>query len=92
MWSCWYDRSRWQILANATGCQTTAAVIVVIGPAASRTSARTISSELGDELSRARSGGLLLVVGAVAAIFSLLFLLLACVDGLSHVMPDGVRR
>ena len=36
----------------------------------------------------ARSGGLLIGVGAVAAIFSALFLLLACVYALGRVMPN----
>ncbi len=45
-------------------------------------------AELGEELNRARSGGLLIGVGAVAAIFSTLFLLLACVYALSLVVPN----
>ena len=53
-----------------------------------RAEVRLAKAELGEELSRARSGGLLLGVGAVAAIFSVLFVLLACVYGLSRVMPD----
>jgi uncharacterized membrane protein YqjE len=53
-----------------------------------RAEVRLAKAELGEELSRARSGGVLLGVGAVAAIFSVLFVLLACVYGLSHVMPE----
>ena len=53
-----------------------------------RAEVRLAKAELGDELSRARSGGLLIGVGAVAAIFSALFLLLACVYALSRVMPN----
>jgi len=45
-------------------------------------------AELGEELTRARSAGLLLGAGAVAAIFSALFLLLACVYALGRVMPN----
>jgi len=53
-----------------------------------RAEVRLAKAELGDEISRARSGGLLIGVGAVAAIFSALFLLLACVYALSRVMPN----
>jgi hypothetical protein len=49
---------------------------------------RLAKAELAEELSGARSGGLLIGVGAVAAIFSTLFLLLACVYALSLVMPN----
>ena len=49
---------------------------------------RLAKAELADELSRARTGGLLLGVGAVAAIFCALFLLLACVYALALVMPN----
>lgn len=45
-------------------------------------------AELGEELSRARTGGLLIGVGAVAAILSALFLLLGCVYALGRVMPN----
>ena len=45
-------------------------------------------AELGEEISSARSGGLLVGVGAVAAIFSALFILLACVYALALVMPN----
>jgi len=53
-----------------------------------RAEVRLAKAELGEELSRARSGGLLIAVGAVAAIFSALFLLLACVYVLGRVMPN----
>jgi uncharacterized membrane protein YqjE len=53
-----------------------------------RAEVRLAKAELGEELNRARSGGLLLGVGAVAAIFSTLFLLLACVYALSLVVPN----
>ncbi len=53
-----------------------------------RAEVRLAKAELGEEINRARSGGLLIGVGAVAAIFSALFLLLACVYALGLVMPD----
>ncbi len=53
-----------------------------------RAEVRLAKAELGDELNRARSGGLLMGVGAVAAIFSTLFLLLACVYALGRVVPN----
>jgi hypothetical protein len=53
-----------------------------------RAEVRLAKAELGEELDRARSGGLLIGAGAVAAIFSALFLLLACVYALGLVMPD----
>ena len=53
-----------------------------------RAEVRLAKAELGEELSRARSGSLLIGVGAVAAIFSALFLLLACVYVLGRVMPN----
>jgi hypothetical protein len=49
---------------------------------------RLAKAELGEELNRARAGGLLIGVGALAAIFSTVFLLLACVYALSLVMPS----
>ena len=55
-----------------------------------RAEVRLAKAELGEDLNRARSGGVLLGVGAVAAIFSALFLLLACVYGLSRIMPNWV--
>jgi hypothetical protein len=53
-----------------------------------RAEVRLAKAELGEELSAARSGGLLIGAGAVAAIFSTLFVLLACVYALSRVVPD----
>jgi uncharacterized membrane protein YqjE len=53
-----------------------------------RAEVRLAKAELGEELSRARSAGLLIGAGAVAAIFCALFLLLACVYALGRVMPD----
>jgi len=53
-----------------------------------RAEVRLAKAELGDELSKARFGGLLVGVGAVAAIFSALFLLLGCVYALGRVMPN----
>jgi hypothetical protein len=53
-----------------------------------RAEVRLARAELGEELNRARSGGLLIGVGAVAAIFSTLFLLLACVYALGRVVPN----
>ena len=53
-----------------------------------RAEVRLAKAELGEELNRACSGGLLIGVGAVAAIFSTLFLLLACVYALGRVVPN----
>jgi hypothetical protein len=53
-----------------------------------RAEMRLARAELTEELSAARSGGILVGVGAVAAIFSVLFLLLGCVYALGRVMPD----
>jgi len=53
-----------------------------------RAEVRLAKAELGEELNRARSAGLLIGVGAVAAIFSTLFLLLACVYALGRVVPN----
>jgi hypothetical protein len=53
-----------------------------------RAEVRLAKAELGEELTAARSGGLLVGAGAVAAIFSALFLLLACVYALGRVMPN----
>ena len=53
-----------------------------------RAEVRLAKAELGEELNAARAGGLLIGVGAVAAIFSALFLLLACVYALTRVVPD----
>ena len=53
-----------------------------------RAEVRLAKAEFGDELSRARSGGLLIGVGAVAAIFSALFLLLACMYVLARLVPN----
>lgn len=53
-----------------------------------RAEVRLAKAELGEELSRARTCGLLIGVGAVAAIFSALFLLLAGVYVLGRVMPN----
>ena len=53
-----------------------------------RAEVRLAKAELGEEFNRARAGGLLIGVGAVAAIFSALFILLACVYALGLVMPN----
>ena len=53
-----------------------------------RAEVRLAKAELGEELTKARSGGLLIGAGAIAAIFSALFLLLACVYALGRVMPN----
>jgi uncharacterized membrane protein YqjE len=53
-----------------------------------RAEVRLAKAEIGEELSSARTAGVLIGVGAVAAIFSALFLLLACVYALSRVMPN----
>ena len=53
-----------------------------------RAEVRLAKAELGEELSSARAAGMLIGVGAVAAIFSALFLLLACVYALARAMPN----
>jgi hypothetical protein len=53
-----------------------------------RAEVRLAKAELGEELKAARSGGVLVGAGAVAAIFSALFLLLACMYALAGVVPD----
>lgn len=53
-----------------------------------RSEVRLAKTELKEELAKARSAGLLLGIGAVAAIFSILFVLLASVYALSRVLPD----
>ena len=53
-----------------------------------RAEVRLAKAELGEDLSRARTASLLIGLGAVAAIFSALFLLLACVYALGRVMPN----
>jgi len=53
-----------------------------------RAEVRLAKAELADELNRARSGGILVGVGVVAATLSTLFLLLACVYALGRVMPN----
>jgi uncharacterized membrane protein YqjE len=53
-----------------------------------RAEVRLAKAEVGEELNRARTGGLLIGLGSLAAIFSALFLLLACVYVLCLVMPN----
>lgn len=53
-----------------------------------RAEVRLAKAELGEELNAARSAGLLIGAGAVAAILSSLFALLACVYALGRVMPN----
>lgn len=53
-----------------------------------RAEVRLAKAELREELNNGRAGGLLIAVGAVAAIFSALFILLACVYALGLVMPN----
>jgi Protein of unknown function (DUF1469). len=53
-----------------------------------RAEVRLAKAELGEELNAARSGALLIGAGAIAAIFSALFLLLACVYALGRVVPN----
>lgn len=52
-----------------------------------RAEMRLAKTEVGEELGKARSAGILCSVGAVTAIFSALFLLLAIVYALSLAMP-----
>ena len=49
---------------------------------------RLAKTELQEELAKAQSAGLLWGIGAVAAMFSVLFLLLASVYALSRVLPQ----
>jgi uncharacterized membrane protein YqjE len=49
---------------------------------------RLAKTELREELAKAQSAGLLLGIGAVAAIFSILFLLLASLYAMSRVLPQ----
>lgn len=53
-----------------------------------RAEVRLAKAELGEDLTKARSGGLWMGAGAVAAILSALFLLLACVYALGLIMPN----
>jgi uncharacterized membrane protein YqjE len=53
-----------------------------------RSEFRLAKTELQEELAKTQSAGLLLGIGAVAAIFSVLFLLLASVYALSRVLPQ----
>jgi hypothetical protein len=53
-----------------------------------RAEVRWAKAEIGEDLNKARSAGLLIGVGAVCAVVCALFLLLACVYALSLVMPD----
>lgn len=53
-----------------------------------RAEVRLAKAELGEQLDAARSAGLLIGAGAVAAIFSSLFALLACVYALGRIMPN----
>ena len=52
-----------------------------------RAEVRLAKTELGEEFAKVRSAGVLLAVGALMAITSVLFLLLAVVYALSLVMP-----
>jgi uncharacterized membrane protein YqjE len=52
-----------------------------------RSEVRLAKTEVREELTKARSAGLLLGIGAMATIFSVLFLLLASVYALSRVLP-----
>jgi hypothetical protein len=53
-----------------------------------RAEVRLAKTEVGEELGKARSAGMLLGVGAIMAIFAALFLLLATVYALSLGMPQ----
>jgi uncharacterized membrane protein YqjE len=53
-----------------------------------RAEVRLAKTELREELAKAQSAGLLLGIGAVAAIFSILFLLLASLYAMSRVLPQ----
>jgi uncharacterized membrane protein YqjE len=53
-----------------------------------RAEVRLAKTEVSEEIAKARSAGLLVGVGAVTAIFSALFALLAIVYALSLVLPE----
>jgi hypothetical protein len=52
-----------------------------------RSEVRLARAEVGEELSKLRAAGVLLAVGALLAVFSAIFLLLAALYALSLVMP-----
>ena len=52
-----------------------------------RSEVRLAKTEIRDEANRAKPAGLLIAVGALAAVFAVLFLLLTIVHALSLVMP-----
>ena len=52
-----------------------------------RSEVRLAKTEIRDEANRAKPAGLFLAVGALAAVFAVLFLLLMIVHALSLVMP-----
>ena len=53
-----------------------------------RLEVRLAKTEVREELAKVQSAGLLLGIGATAAIFSVLFILLGIVYALSRVVPD----
>ena len=53
-----------------------------------RAEVRLAKTEVGEELGKARSAGVLFGTGAVSAVFAVLFLLLASVYALTLVMPQ----
>lgn len=53
-----------------------------------RAEVRLAKTEVGEELGKARSAGVLVGTGAVTAVFAALFLLLASVAALTLVMPQ----
>ena len=53
-----------------------------------RAEVRLAKTEVGEELGKARSAGVLFGTGAVTAVFAVLFLLLASVYALTLVMPQ----
>jgi uncharacterized membrane protein YqjE len=53
-----------------------------------RSEVRLVKTELREEVGKAQSAGVLVVIGAVASIFSALFLLLSIVRALSLVVPE----
>jgi uncharacterized membrane protein YqjE len=53
-----------------------------------RAEIRLAKTEVGEELARARSAGVLVGAGVIAGAFSALFLLLTTVYALSRVVPD----
>jgi uncharacterized membrane protein YqjE len=53
-----------------------------------RSEVRLAKAEIREEVAAAKTAGLMLAIGAVSAIFSMLFLLLTAMYALSYVVPN----